>query len=82
MLKKKTNSFIIRFTNIQDKAMLGMKIIPSVYLEEVASLEPRQIVEKFTFFEDDLPMVETFETELLQWKVCIKQKEIYIFPVQ
>ena len=34
-------------------------------------MEVSNIVDEFKFFEDDLPTPETFEAELLQWRVRI-----------
>ena len=55
--------------------MLGMKIIPSVFVQQTESMEPSEIVGQFNFFIDDLPMPEAFEPELLQWKVRLLSKE-------
>ena len=63
--------FSCRFTDIQDKAMLGMKIIPRVFVEEIQNIDLSQIVGHFNFFQDDLPIPEAFEAELLQWKVIL-----------
>ena len=49
--------------------MMGMKIIPSVFLDKMRNMETSKIVEEFDFFKDNLPHPETFPSELLQWKV-------------
>ena len=49
--------------------MMGMKIIPSVFLDKMRDMETSKIVEEFDFFNDDLPHLETFLSELLQWRV-------------
>ena len=36
--------------------MLGMKIIPSVFTEEILNIDLSQIVGHFNFFQDDLPI--------------------------
>ena len=54
--------------------MLGMKIIPSVFVEEIQNIDLSQIVGHFNFFQDDLPIPEAFEAELLQWKVILFTK--------
>ena len=51
--------------------MLGMKIIPSVFVEEMQNIDLSQTVGHFNFFQDDLPVPEAFEVELLQWKVML-----------
>ena len=55
--------------------MLGMKIIPSVFVQETENMEPSEIVRQFSFFKDDLPMPEAFEPELLQWRVRLLNEE-------
>ena len=52
-----------------------MKIIPSVFVQEMENMKNSEIVGQFSFFEDDLPMPEAFEPELLQWKVRLFNKE-------
>ena len=69
--------FLIRFTNIQDKAMLGMNIIPSIFVDHTSNMEVSKIVDEFKFFEDDLPIPETLEAELLQWRVRIFYNILY-----
>ena len=54
--------------------MLGMKIIPNVFVEKTSNMAPSEIMSQFQFFEDDLPMPETFEPELLQWRVRLLNK--------
>ena len=51
--------------------MLGMKIIPCVFVEEIQNIDLPQIVGHFNFFQDDLPIPEAFEAELVQWKVIL-----------
>ena len=60
---------LLRFSDIQDKAMMGMKIIPSVFLDKMRDMETSKTVEEFDFFKDDIPHPETFQSELLQWRV-------------
>ena len=38
-------------------------------------MKPSEIVGQFSFFEDDLPMPEAIEPELLQWRVRLFNKE-------
>ena len=68
---------LIRFTDIQEKAMLGMKIIPSVFVDHTSNMEVSKIVDEFKFFEDDLLIPDTFEAELLQWRVRIFYNILY-----
>ena len=49
--------------------MMGIKIIPSMFLDNMRDIETSKIVEEFDFFKDDLPLQETFPSELLQWRV-------------
>ena len=49
--------------------MLGMKIIPSVFVEEIQNIDLSQTVGHFNFFQDDPPILEAFEAELLHWNV-------------
>ena len=58
-----------RFSDIQDKAMMGMKVIPSVFLQEANTTEPNRMANQFEYFLDDLPHCGTFDAELLQWLV-------------
>ena len=58
-----------RFSDIQDKAMAGMKVIPSVFLKEANTTEPNRMANQFEYFLDDLPHRGTFDAELLQWLV-------------
>ena len=47
--------------------MMGMNIIPSIFLEKMRSMEVNEIVEMFDYFKDDLPNPDSFVAELLQW---------------
>ena len=58
-----------RFSDVQDKAMIGMKVIPSVFLQEVNTMEPNRMANHFEYFLDNLPHHGTFDAELLQWLV-------------
>ena len=49
--------------------MLGMKIIPSIFLDKMRNMEQNAIVQEFDYFKDDLPHIETFPSELHQWRV-------------
>ena len=49
--------------------MMGMNIIPSIFLEKMRSMEVNKIVEMFDYFKDDLPNPDSFVAELLQWQV-------------
>ena len=51
--------------------MIGMKVIPSVFLQNMVRVEPSKIAKEFQYFEDDLPHLGTFESELLQWLVSV-----------
>ena len=51
--------------------MLGMKVIPGVFVDYTSNMEVSKIVDEFKFFEDELPIPETFEAEQLQWRVRI-----------
>ena len=59
------------FTDIQEKAMIGMKVIPSVFLQSIVTMEPSKIAKAFHYFEDDLPHPGTLESELHQWLVSL-----------
>ena len=39
--------------------MIGMKVIPSVFLQNVVTMVPRKIAKEFQYFEDDLPQPGT-----------------------
>ena len=58
-----------RFTDIQEKAVMGMNIIPSVFLDEMKEMETSDMVQIFDLFLDDIPHPGSFESELLQWQV-------------
>ena len=49
--------------------MIGMKVIPSVFLQNILTTERRKIAKESQYFEDDLPHPGAFESELLQWLV-------------
>ena len=49
--------------------MIRMKVTPSVFLQNMVTMEPRKITKEFQYFEDDLPHPGTFESEFLQWLV-------------
>ena len=51
--------------------MIGMKVIPSVFLQNMVTMEPSKIAKQFQYFEDDLPHPETFESKLLPWLVSL-----------
>ena len=51
--------------------MIGMKVIPGVFLQNMVTMEPSKIAKEFQYFEDDLPQQETFESGLLQWLVIL-----------
>ena len=44
-----------RFSDIQEKAMTGMKVIPSVFLPNMVTMEPSKTAKEFQYCEDDLP---------------------------
>ena len=46
--------------------MIVMKVRPSVFLQNMVTMEPRKIAKEFQYFEDDLPDPGAFESELLQ----------------
>ena len=54
-----------------------MKIIPNVIVDHTSDMEVSKIVDEFKLFEDDLPIPETFEAELLQWRVIIFYNILY-----
>ena len=58
--------------------MIGMKVIPSVFLQNMVTMEPRKIAKEFQYFEDDLPHPGTFESELLQWLVSLLFKYTFL----
>ena len=35
--------------------MIGMKVIPNVFLQSMVTMEPRKIAKEFQYFEDGLP---------------------------
>ena len=48
--------------------MIGMKVIPSVFLQNMVTMKPSKIVKEFQYFEDDLLHPGTFEPQLkIQW---------------
>ena len=57
--------------------MLGIKIIPSVFVDHTSNMEVLKIVDEFKSLEDDLSIPETFEAELLQWMVRIFYNILY-----
>ena len=56
----------VRFSDIQEKAMMGMNIIPSIFLEKFNTNEMKDMLEIFEYYVDDLPYPGSFEAELLQ----------------
>ena len=36
-----------RFSDIQDKAMMGMKVIPSVFIQEANTVQPNRMANQF-----------------------------------
>ena len=36
------------FTDIQEKAMIGMKVIPSVFLQNMVTMEPKKLQKSFS----------------------------------
>ena len=50
--------------------MIGMKVIPIVFLQNMVTIEPRKIAKDFQY-SDNLPHRGTFESELLQWLVSL-----------
>ena len=54
-----------------------MKIIPSVFVDHTSNMEVSKIVDEFKFFEDGLPIPETFEVELFQWRIRIFYNILY-----
>ena len=59
--------------------MIGMKAIPSVFLQNMVTMEPSKIAKEFMYFEDDLSHPGTFESELLQWLVSLWIKYTIFF---
>ena len=51
--------------------MIGMKVISSVFLQNMVTMEPSKIAKEFQYFEDDLLHPGTFESELFQWVVSL-----------
>ena len=49
--------------------MMGMNIIPSIFLEKFNTTEMKDMVEIFEYYVDDLPHPGSFEAEFLQWQV-------------
>ena len=58
-----------RFTDIQEKAIIGMYIISSIFIQKMQGMEPNEMAGKFDFFKDDLPHPDSLIAELLQWQV-------------
>ena len=56
-----------------------MKVIPSVFLQNMVTMEPSKITKEFLYFEDDLPLPGTFESELLQWLVSLLFKYTFFY---
>ena len=67
----------LRFTDIQQKAMMGMNIILSIFVDSMKSMELDEIVAMFDYFKADLPNEGSFITELLQWQVRILISLVY-----
>ena len=44
-----------------------MKVIPTLFLQNMVTIEPRKIAKEFQHFEDDLSHPGTLRSELLQW---------------
>ena len=49
--------------------MMGMDIIPNIFLDKMRRMEVREIAKMFEYFKDDFPNNESFLAELLQWQV-------------
>ena len=58
--------------------MVGMKVILSVFLQNMATKEPSKIAKQFQYFEDDLPHPGTLESDLLQLLVSALFKYTFI----
>ena len=80
-----------RFTDIQEKAVMGMNIIPSMFIEKMHNIDIGDMVQLFDFFINDLPHPGSFEAELLQWQVSnpckiisqnINSKIMYIYLIK
>ena len=54
-----------RFTDIQEKAVMDMNIIPSVFLDKMKEMETSDMVQIFDFLLDDIPHPGSFEVDLL-----------------
>ena len=52
--------------------MMGMDIIPTIFLDKMRRMEVRGIAKMFEYFKDDFPNNESFLAELLQWQVSLK----------
>ena len=65
----KNASLLLRFTDIQQMAIMGMNIIPSIITEKMRGMTVNATVDKFNFFKDDLPHRGSFIAEHLQWEV-------------
>lgn len=61
--------YLYRFSDIQQKAMMGLNIVPSVFLENAGTVQPNRIANQFEYFLEDLPFRGAFDAELLQWLV-------------
>ena len=57
------------FTDIQEKAVMGININPSVFLDKMKEMETSDMVQIFGFFLDDFPHLGSFKAELVQGQV-------------
>ena len=62
------NVFICRFSTLQEQALVGLKLLPSITEECPAS--------DFSYFIDDLPYPESFHAELDLWKFYCQDGEM------
>ena len=55
-----------------------MKVMPSVFLQNMVKMEPSKITKEFQYFEYDLPHLGTLESEIPQWVVSLLFKYTFL----
>ena len=59
------------FTDVQEKPMIGMKVIQSVFLQNMVTMETSKIAKSFSTLKMIYHVQEILNQELLSgWRVC------------
>ena len=61
------------FADVQDKAMIGMKINPRVFIKKTKGVKTSENAQEFNFFKDNLPYPETLSQNFFQAIVANEQ---------